>query len=106
MPKANRLLMIKNLKSTNEINQPVPMDWDTCQNGPSELDLYPGNQLVKTKKARSKDYMVRVVDMLDKKYIRDLLEKGRPKLHYEDEQGKRCPLGKSAIKYYLKLKYV
>ena len=40
------------------------------------------------------------------KYISDLLENGKPKLHYKDEQGKRCPLGKSAIKYYLKQKYI
>ena len=103
MLKANRLLMIEKI---DKIDQPVPMDWNTYQNEPSELNLYPGNQLVKTKKVPGKDYMVRVVNMLDKKYIRDLLENGRPKLHYKDEKGKRQPLGKSAIKYYLKLKYV
>ena len=71
------------------------MDWNTYQNEPSELDLYPENQLVKTNKVPSKDYMVRVVNMLNKKYIRDLLENGRPKLHYKDEQGKRHSLNKS-----------
>lgn len=82
-----------------ELEQPVPMDWNTYQNGPSELDMYSGNLLVKTKKVPGKEYMFRVIDLLDKKYIRDLLENGKPKLHYKDEQGKRCPLGKSAIKY-------
>ena len=89
-----------------EPEQPIPQDWNTYQNGPTGEDIFPGNRLERTKKIPGKDYMILVIDMLDKKYVRDLLEDGKPKLHYKDEKGKRCPLGKSAIKYYLKQKYI